>query len=201
MVRVSQPVLSMLPSGARSIGPSAGVLEGPDGGVVFVFGLATFSYAAGDEVGRRLAAVQLVAMKISSSREVAGAFGASAVTLWRWSQTFARGGVLALGRAQGPDEADRGRHRPDRGPGWAGPDVGTDRCGHRGVDRDGPGRVGPGRTAHAERRGQRSARRAGRLANRRRRRAGHRGERGCGAGGAGRAGTAHRRPGGSPVRG
>src|SRR5665648_49314 len=98
MVRVSQPVLSMLPSGARSIGPSAGVLEGPDGGVVFVFGLATFSYAAGDEVGRRLAAVQLVAMKISSSREVAGAFGVSTVTLWRWSQTFAQGGVLALGR-------------------------------------------------------------------------------------------------------
>src|SRR5665811_2264930 len=98
MVRVSQPVLSMLPSGARSIGPSAGVLEGPDGGVVFVFGLATFSYAAGDEVGRRLAAVQLVAMKISSAREVAGAFGVSTVTLWRWSQTFAHGGVLALGR-------------------------------------------------------------------------------------------------------
>ena len=98
MVRVSQPVLSMLPSGARSIGPSAGLLEGPDGGVVFVFGLATFSYAAGDEVGRRLTAVQLVAMRISSAREVAGAFGVSTVTLWRWSQTFAHGGVLALGR-------------------------------------------------------------------------------------------------------
>src|SRR5674476_748104 len=98
MVRVSQPVLSMLPSGARAIGPSAGLLEGPDGGVVFVFGLATFSYAAGDEVGRRLTAVQLVAMRISSAREVAGAFGVSTVTLWRWSQTFAHGGVLALGR-------------------------------------------------------------------------------------------------------
>src|SRR5665647_3471746 len=97
MVRVSQPVLSMLPSGARAIGPSAGLLEGPDGGVVFVFGLATFSYAAGDEVGRRLTAVQLVAMRISSAREVAGAFGVSTVTLWRWSQTFAHGGVLALG--------------------------------------------------------------------------------------------------------
>src|SRR5665647_2031785 len=98
MVRVSQPVLSMLPSGARALGPSAGLLEGPDGGVVFVFGLATFSYAAGDEVGRRLTAVQLVAMRISSAREVAGAFGVSTVTLWRWSQTFAHGGVLALGR-------------------------------------------------------------------------------------------------------
>src|SRR5665647_2788393 len=108
MVRVSQPVLGLLPAEACSVGASAGLVEGPDGGVVFVFGLATFSYAASDEVGRRLAAVQLVAMKISSSREVAGAFGP---------------------------------------------------------------------TAHAERRGQRSARRAGRLANRQRRRAGHRGER------------------------
>ena len=37
-------------------------------------------------------------MKISSAREATGAFGVSTVTLWRWSQTFARGGVLALGR-------------------------------------------------------------------------------------------------------
>ncbi len=50
---MSQPVLPMLPAQARSIGASAGLLEGPDGGVVFVFGLATFSYAAGDEAGRR----------------------------------------------------------------------------------------------------------------------------------------------------
>ena len=57
MVRVSQPVLPFLPAEARSIGPSAGLLEGPEGGVVFVFGLATFTYAAGDEIGRRLAAV------------------------------------------------------------------------------------------------------------------------------------------------
>ena len=50
---VSQPVLPMLPAQARSIGPSAGLLEGPEGGVVFVFGLATFSYAAGDEAEAR----------------------------------------------------------------------------------------------------------------------------------------------------
>ena len=51
--RVRQPVLPLLPAGARAIGPSAGLAEGPDGGVVFVFGLATFVYAAGDETGRR----------------------------------------------------------------------------------------------------------------------------------------------------
>ena len=65
MSRVSQPVLALLPAEASSVGPSAGLVEGPDGGVVFVFGLATFSYGAGDETGRRLAAVQLAATKIA----------------------------------------------------------------------------------------------------------------------------------------
>ena len=54
MSRVNQPVLALLPARARSVGPSAGLLEGPDGGVVFVFGLAMFSYASVDQAGRRL---------------------------------------------------------------------------------------------------------------------------------------------------
>jgi transposase-like protein len=100
MGRVSRPVLSLLPAEARSIGPSAGLLEGPDGGVVFIFGLATFSYAAGDEVARRLAAVQLVATRVAKSQEVAAAFSVSGVTLWTWRRDFAAGGVLALARAR-----------------------------------------------------------------------------------------------------
>ena len=83
MGRVRQPVLPLLPGGARAIGPSAGLAEGPDGGVVFVFGLATFVYAAGDELGRRLAAVQLVRSGVAGAGEVAAAFGVSGVTLWR----------------------------------------------------------------------------------------------------------------------
>src|SRR5674476_76333 len=98
-VRVSQPVLPMLPAQARSIGGSAGLLEGPDGGVVFVFGLATFSYAASDEAGRRLA-VQLVASKIATSQDVASAFGVSGVTLWKWGRDYTRGGVAGLMRAR-----------------------------------------------------------------------------------------------------
>src|SRR5436305_272921 len=70
MSRVSQAVLPLLPAEACSVGPSAGLLEGPEGGVVFVFGWATYSYAAADEVGRRLAAVQLVGSKIATSAEV-----------------------------------------------------------------------------------------------------------------------------------
>src|SRR5664280_3193511 len=99
-VRVSQPVLPMLPGQARSIGGSAGLLEGPDGGVVFVFGLATFSYAAADEAGRRLAAVQLVTSRIATSVDMAAAFGVSGVTLWKWGRDYTAGGVAGLLRAR-----------------------------------------------------------------------------------------------------
>ena len=97
---VSQPVLPMLPAQARSIGASAGLLEGPDGGVVFVFGLATFSYGAGDEAGRRLAAVQLVQSKIALSVDVASAFGVTGVTLWAWGRDYTAGGVAGLLRSR-----------------------------------------------------------------------------------------------------
>lgn len=97
---MSQPVLPLLPSEARSIGPSAGLLEGPDGGVVFIFGLATFSYGSADEAGRRLAAVQLVATRVAASQEVAAAFGVSGVTLWKWRRDFTAGGVLGLVRGR-----------------------------------------------------------------------------------------------------
>jgi hypothetical protein len=96
MSRVNQPVLALLPARARSVGPSAGLLEGPDGGVVFVFGLATFSYASADAAGRRLAAVQLVTTKIASVAEVASAFGVNEATLWRWKRAFGAGGVVGL---------------------------------------------------------------------------------------------------------
>src|SRR5450759_5225959 len=96
MSRVNQPVLALLPARARSVGPSAGLLEGPDGGVVFVFGLATFSYASADAAGRRLAAVQLVTTNIASVAEVASAFGVNEATLWRWKRAFGVGGVVGL---------------------------------------------------------------------------------------------------------
>ncbi len=100
MGRASQPVLALQPAEARSIGCSAGLLEGPDGGVVFIFGMATFSYAGSDEAARRLAAVQLVATRIATSQEVAAAFGVSGVTLWKWRRDFTAGGVLGLVRGR-----------------------------------------------------------------------------------------------------
>jgi hypothetical protein len=95
--RVSQPVLPLLPADAVPIGPLAGLLENPDdGGAVFVCGLVTFSFAAGDELGRRLAAVQLVTTKIATAVAVAAAFQVGVVTLWRWTAAFADTGVAGL---------------------------------------------------------------------------------------------------------
>src|SRR5680860_442622 len=73
MGQVNQPVLPLTPAKARSVGPSAGLLEDADGGVVFVFGLATFGYASTDQAGRRLAAVQLVTTRIAAEAEVSTA--------------------------------------------------------------------------------------------------------------------------------
>jgi hypothetical protein len=76
MGRVGQYLANTL----RTDGP----VDGPDGGVVFVFGQATSAFATEDEVGRRLAAVQLVATGIASSAAVAAGFGIGLTTLWRW---------------------------------------------------------------------------------------------------------------------
>jgi DNA invertase Pin-like site-specific DNA recombinase len=63
---------------------------------VFVFGQATFAFATDDEVGRRLAAVQLVATDIASAVAVAAGFGIGLATLWRWKAAYVAGGVAGL---------------------------------------------------------------------------------------------------------
>lgn len=51
---------------------------------------------AGDEGGRRLAAVQLVRIKAVSAVEVAAAFGVSTVALWRWRKVLDAAGAAGL---------------------------------------------------------------------------------------------------------
>src|SRR5674536_170832 len=46
--RVRQPVLPLLPADATPIGPAPGLVDGADGGAVFVFGQATFAFATAD---------------------------------------------------------------------------------------------------------------------------------------------------------
>jgi transposase len=66
------------------------------GGLVSVHGLATFAWDGGDEAGRRLAAVQLVRLRAVSQAQAAAAFGVDPVTVWRWDQALAAGGVAGL---------------------------------------------------------------------------------------------------------
>jgi transposase-like protein len=93
---LSQLPLPLLPAGAAEIAPGVGLLAGGDGGLVIVHGLATFAWDAGDEAGRRLAAVQLVRVRAASQGQVAEAFGVDPATMWRWDQALAAEGVAGL---------------------------------------------------------------------------------------------------------
>src|SRR5258707_4212956 len=105
---LSQPVLPMLPAGAEEIAPGVGLVTGSGGGLVVVHGLATFAWDAGDEAGRRLAAVQLVRLRAVSQAQAAAAFGVDPVTVWRWDQALAAGGVAGLVPARrGPKGASK----------------------------------------------------------------------------------------------
>src|SRR5690348_11189862 len=105
---LSQLPLPLLPPGAAEIAPGVGLLDGEDGGLVVVHGLATFAWDAGDEAGRRLAAVQLVRLRAASQGQVAEAFGVDPATIWRWDQTAAEGGVAGLVPARrGPKGASK----------------------------------------------------------------------------------------------
>ena len=106
---LTQVPLPLLPRDAAEIAPGVGVVAGPDGGgVVWVHGLATFAWDAGDEAARRLAAVQLVQLKAATQVQVAQAFGVIPVSVWRWAKALARGGVAALvPAAKGPQRASK----------------------------------------------------------------------------------------------
>src|SRR6267154_496646 len=105
---LTQLPLALLPAGAEEIAPGVGVAAGAAGGLVTVHGLATFAWDAGDEAGRRLAAVQLVRVGAASQGQVAEAFGVDPGTIWRWDQALAAGGVAGLVPARrGPKGASK----------------------------------------------------------------------------------------------
>src|SRR5450759_2051465 len=106
---LTQVPLPLLPQDAAEIAPGVGVVAGPDGGgVVWVHGLATFAWDAGDEAARRLAAVQLVQLKAATQVQVAEAFGVIPVSVWRWARALAGGGVAGLvPAAKGPQRASK----------------------------------------------------------------------------------------------
>ena len=106
---LTQLPLPLLPAGAAEIAPGVGLVTCEDGGgLVSVHGLATFAWDGGDEAGRRLAAVQLVRLRAVSQVQAAAAFGVDPVTVWRWDQALAAGGVAGLLPARrGPKGASK----------------------------------------------------------------------------------------------
>ena len=106
---LTQLPLPLLPAGAAEIAPGVGLVAGEGGGgLVSVHGLATFAWDGGDEAGRRLAAVQLVRLRAVSQAQAAAAFGVDPVTVWRWDQALAAGGVAGLVPARrGPKGASK----------------------------------------------------------------------------------------------
>ena len=95
--RLTQAVLPWLPGGAAEIAPGVGLLTLPDGGgQIWVHGMATFTWEAGDEAGRRLAAVQVTKLKAATQKQVAAALGTDLATVWRWVSAYRENGLAGL---------------------------------------------------------------------------------------------------------
>src|SRR5664279_5599859 len=107
-VMTTQQLLPLAPAGAVLIGDAAALVADGDGGRVFIRGELCNAWDAGDDLGRRLAAVQLVRIKASRAMAVATAFGVTTVTLWRWRRELDTSG------AQGLAQDKRGPKGPSR---------------------------------------------------------------------------------------
>ncbi|WP_449372016.1 putative transposase [Arthrobacter psychrolactophilus] len=94
----AQPPLPVaMVSGAVPLGMAGELVRDPEGGgTVFLHGQASFSWDAGDEAGRRWAAVRLAAMKAAGVGEIATVFDVTPSTVWLWKQLLADGGIIAL---------------------------------------------------------------------------------------------------------
>lgn len=84
------------------------VKDADGGGIVFLHGQASFSWDAGDEAGRRWAAVKLATMKAAAVAEIATAFDVTPTTVWLWKQLLLEGGIAGLvPEKKGPKKASR----------------------------------------------------------------------------------------------
>lgn len=100
--------LPLHPAGSVRVADGVDLVENEHGGVVALWGMLTWCWEPADVIGRRLAAVQLVATGAASRGEVAAGFGIDADTARRWSRAFEAGGVEALGLGvRGPKGASK----------------------------------------------------------------------------------------------
>jgi len=98
-VRHGQP-LPLVPAGSVMIGSAVALVENDEGGVIFIWGMATSCWVSGDIVGRRLAAVSLVLTRSAHRYQVAQGFGVHHNTLRDWVQAWEAEGVEGLGVEQ-----------------------------------------------------------------------------------------------------
>ncbi|MEW1976758.1 putative transposase [Microbacterium profundi] len=98
----SQLPLPFAPAGAVELGRAAALVEDADGGRVYVHGFLTQVWSAGDDAGRRLAAVQLVRTQAAGATQVAAAFGIAVSTLWRWHGQAEQGTAELVSQRRGP---------------------------------------------------------------------------------------------------
>jgi hypothetical protein len=107
-IMTAQLPLTLVPAGAIEIGQVAALLEDEAGGRVFAGGELVFAWDAGDDLGRRLAAVQLVRIKGARAVRVAEGFEVTTETLRRWEGAVTDVGVAALGSGKrGPKGPSR----------------------------------------------------------------------------------------------
>ena len=88
--------LPLEPVGSVMVNPGVRLVENEEGGLVSLWGMVTWCWDAGDVVGRRLAAVQLVETSAATPTEVAAAFGVDFGTLTKWRRNFAEAGTQGL---------------------------------------------------------------------------------------------------------
>ncbi len=89
--------LPLSPAGAVRAGPGVAFLEDEAGaGSVFLWGMAGWCWEPGDEVARRLAAVQLVNSKGARQRQVADVFGVDEDTVMLWRRAYRADGTAGL---------------------------------------------------------------------------------------------------------
>jgi transposase len=100
------PPLPLPYEGSVPVKAGIDLLEHRDGaGAVFVWGNPAWYWTPDDVIGRRLAAVQLVANRHATLRQVAEAFKVSHDVLRSWRKAYEQGGTAALApQPKGPSK-------------------------------------------------------------------------------------------------
>jgi len=100
--------LPMHPEGAQEVNATLAIHRQGEQVAYFAAGVPVFTHAAGDRVGQRVAAVQLVELGLAAQTELAAALGLHRSTLHRCQRKVRAAGVLGVVDAKpGP----KGRHK------------------------------------------------------------------------------------------